>query len=224
MKTGQEWIESSERRALELGVIGAVGVPVGVAAVASGVALKLNDPSNPVMHFVERARIPSERILIPKLGDPYSSGRLATCMRKAMLDETPQLLKVGTGEMALIGPRPDHPEHIARLAESVDDPGLRDYWIEVVRAKQKMGIASLYANWSHRNNLEGRPEATRFGTDPVKLRNNANRRAKIETWEFDHASPQQDAKVIVGMFAMAAINYGKYTRRGLSRLGRQIKG
>jgi len=44
------------------------------------------------------------------------SGRF---MRKTRIDEIPQLINILRGEMSFIGPRPERPEFIAKLAEKI---------------------------------------------------------------------------------------------------------
>lgn len=40
-------------------------------------------------------------------------------MRKTRLDELPQLWNILRGQMSLIGPRPERPEHVKRLQEKI---------------------------------------------------------------------------------------------------------
>jgi exopolysaccharide biosynthesis polyprenyl glycosylphosphotransferase len=51
-------------------------------------------------------------------GDPRVT-RVGRFMRKTRLDEIPQLFNVIKGEMSIVGPRPERPEHIDRLTEKI---------------------------------------------------------------------------------------------------------
>lgn len=45
--------------------------------------------------------------------------RMGNFMRKTRIDELPQLINIFRGDMSLIGPRPERPEHVQRLQEKI---------------------------------------------------------------------------------------------------------
>jgi exopolysaccharide biosynthesis polyprenyl glycosylphosphotransferase len=98
-------------------------------------AVKLSSPG-PVLYSQERTGLNGQSFRIYKFrtmvtdaeaqsgavfsheGDPRVT-KVGRFMRKTRLDELPQLYNILRGDMSLIGPRPERPEHISRLMTKI---------------------------------------------------------------------------------------------------------
>jgi lipopolysaccharide/colanic/teichoic acid biosynthesis glycosyltransferase len=114
-------------------------------------------------------------------------------MRRTRLDEIPQLLNVITGQMALIGPRPETPEY-------VDDGDPR--WQAVLSAKP--GIAGPTQLLIHDY------EAEHLGRDPERyLSEILTVKLAIDAWYIRNASPMVD--LLVAIAVVERFGLGKRT-------------
>ena len=102
-------------------------------------------------------------------------------MRRWRLDELPQVFNVVTGQMALLGPRPEAPSYV-----DMDDPR----WQRVLAARP--GIVGptqvLVADWeTDVVARSGEPDAYRSVVLPLKL--------AVDLWYLRNASPRVDVMV-----------------------------
>lgn len=69
--------------------------------------------------------------------------RIGHFMRRTRIDELPQLLNILNGEMSCVGPRPEHPQIVAKLMEQIP--------LYAVRHRVKPGLVS----WAQVCNTDG---------------------------------------------------------------------
>jgi exopolysaccharide biosynthesis polyprenyl glycosylphosphotransferase len=122
------------KRAFDLLAAG-VGILIALPVVlAAAVAVKVDSPG-PAFYVQERAGAGGSRFRIWKLrtmrldaeasgavwaaeGDPRVT-RVGRFLRRSRIDEIPQLWNVLSGEMSLVGPRPERPVFVERLEQEI---------------------------------------------------------------------------------------------------------
>jgi len=130
------------KRAVDIGVaaIGLVLFLPVLALIAAAVRLTSNGPAlyhqrrvgrygrEFTVHKFRSMRVDAEAhsgpVWAAKDGDPRTT-RLGRFLRRSRLDELPQLWNVLTGDMSLVGPRPERPEFVRELTKQIPFYGQR---------------------------------------------------------------------------------------------------
>jgi lipopolysaccharide/colanic/teichoic acid biosynthesis glycosyltransferase len=150
----------------------------------SGLAIKL-DSKGPIFHRSERVGrygksfrmwkfrtmyLNSEKLGVTTgLNDPRVT-RVGKFLRRYKIDELPQLVNVLTGEMSLVGPRPEFLEHTSEYTGEEEliltvRPGITDYASVRFRNQDEL----IGSEDPHRTFIEKiRPEKNRLRVDYVK--------------------------------------------------------
>ncbi|MEZ5169560.1 MAG: sugar transferase [Acidimicrobiia bacterium] len=115
--------------------------------------------------------------------------RVGRWLRATHLDELPQLIDVATGEMSLVGPRPEVPELV-----DVDDPR----WRLILQARPGIGGPTQVAI------ADDERRALR-ASDPVAAYRERILPTKValDAWYVENASPRIDAEVLISLVLRA---------------------
>jgi len=113
---------------LDLAVLALAGPPALLIGVACAIAIKITSrgpvlfrqvrvgrSAEPFTVLKFRTMIDGDNPIIPSADRITSVGRF---LRRASLDELPQLLNVARGEMSVVGPRPTLPYQVERWTDS----------------------------------------------------------------------------------------------------------
>lgn len=176
---------------------------LGIIAAIAMAAVLIEDRHNPLIRLrrVGRGGAPMDvtKIRSMRVGggaaitssDDGRITRTGRRLRSFRIDEIPQVIQVFTGEMALIGPRPESPEFV-----DLEDPA----WKAVLSARPAIaGMTQVIAGPWEAEHLDGvHAEALyREVALPAKL--------AIDRWYVENASPIVDLKIVVSVFGMLVL-------------------
>ncbi len=127
-------VSAALRRALDIGVALAILVLTLPVMILTAIAIRL-ESKGPVLYRQQRVGLHGRVFTLYKFRsmrvDAEAAGavwarqndprvtRVGRFIRQVRIDELPQAINVLRGEMAIVGPRPERPEFVARLAEAI---------------------------------------------------------------------------------------------------------
>ena len=204
-KHGKDYNKSAEKRWFDRVVAVPLLVCMGSAALVAAAAMHKELGDGPTLFVQERYGSDLDNLVkVPKLrtlrgavrntasanGYNHSSaGPVGKLVRKAHVDEAPQLLQVLRGKMAIVGPRPLATGEVYNdiLANPDIPEGLKQQWIDA-RKTARPGIMAPYSKEQHEAGYE---------LDTIHMMEQDVVYAK-------RASLKKDAKVVAATLGMVA--------------------
>ena len=204
-KHGKDYNKSAEKRWFDRIVAAPLLIGMGSAALVAAVAMHKELGDGPTLFVQERYGSDIDNLVkVPKLrtlrgavrntasanGYNHSSaGPVGKLVRKAHVDEAPQLLQVLRGKMAIVGPRPLATGEVYNdiLANPDIPEGLKQQWIDA-RKTARPGIMAPYSKEQHEPGYE---------LDTIHM-------MEQDVVYAETASLKKDAKVVAATLGMVA--------------------
>ena len=204
-KHGKYYNKSPEKRWFDRVVAAPLLIGMGSAALVAAAAMHKELGDGPTLFVQERYGSDLDNLVkVPKLrtlrgavrntasanGYNHSSaGPIGKLVRKAHVDEAPQLLQVLRGKMAIVGPRPLATGEVYNdiLANPDIPEGLKQQWIEA-RKTARPGIMAPYSKEQHEPGYE---------LDTIHM-------MEQDVVYAERASLKKDAKVVAATLGMVA--------------------
>ena len=190
------WLGSPLRRAFDL-LVAAVALVLTAPIVGlAAVVVRLESPGHPIYrqrrvgrdgHAFEvvklRTMVAGAEHIGPGLAldadDPRIT-RVGAFLRRASIDELPNLINVLRGEMAIVGPRPTVQVQVDRYTP---------------RQRERLRVRPGITGWAQVNGRASLPWPERI---------------ELDIWYLENASPALDLKILAASVRMAVTGHGLY--------------
>lgn len=137
---GLKWEQRFLKRIMDIVIILMIAIITAIPMLLIAIAIKIED-GGPVFYKQERLTIDGKRFFILKFRsmridsevngarlcakDDVRITRVGALLRKAHLDELPQIYNILKGEMSIVGPRPERPEIAMQYLKSIPEFSFR---------------------------------------------------------------------------------------------------
>jgi lipopolysaccharide/colanic/teichoic acid biosynthesis glycosyltransferase len=194
--TGAPYIHSRRKRALDLVIAGLAVVPVAPVLAIAAVAIRLESHGHPIYrqrrvgrhgHAFDviklRTMVSGAESIGAKLavdeGDTRIT-RVGALLRRASIDELPNLLNILRGEMSLVGPRPTLQVQVDQYTD---------------RQRRRLEARPGLTGWAQVNGRASLPWPERI---------------ELDIWYLENATLRLDLRILVLSARMAVTGHGLY--------------
>jgi lipopolysaccharide/colanic/teichoic acid biosynthesis glycosyltransferase len=190
------YVHSRRKRLLDIVVAGLAMIPVAPVLALAAIAIRLESPGHPIYRqrrtgwnghefeviklrtMVSGAEKMGARLAVDE-GDTRIT-RVGAILRRASIDELPNLVNILRGEMSLVGPRPTLPVQVAQYTE---------------RQRRRLEARPGLTGWAQVNGRASLPWPERI---------------ELDIWYLENATLRLDLRILVLSARMAITGHGLY--------------